>query len=338
MGSVKYSYSRVSTYGQCPWKYKLKYVDFNFVEVKSIAIDLGTLVHYIEQHISYALMRGDKPDYDKLVDDFYHINNPKKGPQDMEGGQLGVEQLAKKYPFDFFTIDESGTSYASRCDWYATEGIYRQEKFMAEHPSYRIFDVEKYFEFTFEGHILKGYIDRIWYDTETDQYIIDDIKTKNKFFDEDETKTPMQHCIYAMALKASLGLPKEPTNFFYDLPFVNARQPLGSMGCIGRAQKKLRGWFAKIDGEGVDKNLEQWKPKPSPLCYYCEYGGMNPQQPEGGRHLCPYYAIWKPGDKFTGKVLNEWKGMERHGFVMDTYKNTQCNDGQVVKKFDLSNF
>ena len=76
MGTVKYSYSRLSTYGQCPWKYKLKYVDFNFVPVDSIAIDLGTLIHFLEEHISYALMNGEKPDYDKLIDDFSRSRTP----------------------------------------------------------------------------------------------------------------------------------------------------------------------------------------------------------------------------------------------------------------------
>lgn len=345
MGTVKYSYSRLSTYGQCPWKYKLKYVDFNFVPVDSIAIDLGTLIHFIEEHISYALMKGEKPDYDKLIDDFRHINRPKTGPQDMDGGQLGIEALAKKYPFEFYATDENGSSYATRCEWYANEGIYRQEKFLEAHPTYKLFDVERYFEFTFEGHILKGYIDRIWYDTETDQYIIDDIKTKNKLFDEEETKTPMQHCIYAMALKSSLGLDTEPTQFFYDLPFVNTRQPLGTMHCISRAQKKLRTWFDKIDGKPMvngkpfDLDKDQWKPSPSALCYWCEYGGMNPHQPKEGKHLCPYYALWKQGDKYTGATLNTWGGMHNHERVMDQYLNVQCDEGDgASKEFDISCF
>ena len=74
MGVVKYSYSRVNTYGQCPWKYKLKYIDLNYVETSSLAIELGTLVHYIEEHISYALMEGHSPDYEHLIDEFYNIN------------------------------------------------------------------------------------------------------------------------------------------------------------------------------------------------------------------------------------------------------------------------
>lgn len=333
MGVVKYSYSRVNTYGQCPWKYKLKYIDLNYVETSSLAIELGTLVHYIEEHISYALMEGHSPDYEHLIDEFYNINNPKTSAQDMEGGQFGINILKDKYKSDFYTTDDKGQSYASRCEWYAQEGIYRQEKFLKEHPTYQIYDVEKYFEFVFDGHILKGYIDRIWYDTATKQYIIDDIKTKNKFFDEKDTKTPLQHCIYAMALKHALGLFTEPTQFFYDLPFVNARQPIGSMGCIKRAQTKLKALFQGIDEPSED----QWKPKPSPLCYYCEFGGLNPKQQPEGKHLCPYYSLWTPGSK-SFEALNEWKGMSKHEQVMEHYLNEQCISGQVTKEFDLNDF
>ena len=338
MGVVKYSYSRVETYNKCPFKYKLKYVDMHYIEANTLALELGTLVHFIEEHISYSLMKGEKPDYDALRDDFYNINVPKTGPQDMDGGQFGINILKEKYPHDFYTVDESGSSYATRCEWYAQEGIYRQEKFMIEHPTYQLFDVEKYFEFTFEGHIIKGYIDRIWYDTLTRQYIIDDIKTKNRFFDEKETKTPMQHCIYAMALKNALGLFTEPTQFFYDLPFIDARQPIGSMGCIGRAQRKLKNLFAAIDGLNEEDKENQWEPNPSPLCYYCEFGGLNPKLTPEGRHLCPYYSLWKPGTKFTGEKLNEWKGISRHEEVMDHFLNEQCRNGQAVKQFDLSDF
>lgn len=330
MGIVKYSYSRVDTYGKCPWKYKLKYVDLHYIESSTLALELGTLVHYIEEHISYALMEGKKPDYDTLRDEFYNINNPKTHPQDMDNGQYGINILKDRYQSEFYTIDESGSSYAQRCEWYANEGIYRQEKFLNDHPSYKLFDVEKYFEFTFEGHILKGYIDRIWFDTRTNQYIIDDIKTKNKFFDEKDTKTPLQHCVYAMALKNALGLFTEPTTFFYDLPFINARQPIGSMGCIKRAQTHLKKLFAGIEAE-------EWQPKPSPLCYYCEFGGLNPKQPAEGKRLCPYYSLWKPGSK-TFEALNEWKGMERHEEVMEHYLNEQCKNGSTIKEFDLSNF
>ena len=74
MGIIKYSYSRVDTYGKCPWKYKLKYIDLHYTESSTLALELGTLVHYIEEHISYALMKGEEPDYDALREEFYNIN------------------------------------------------------------------------------------------------------------------------------------------------------------------------------------------------------------------------------------------------------------------------
>ena len=103
MGVIKYSYSRVETYNKCPFKYKLKYVDMHYIEANTLALELGTLVHFIEEHISYALMKGEKPDYDALRDDFYNINVPKTGPQDMDGGQFGINILKEKYPQSHWT-------------------------------------------------------------------------------------------------------------------------------------------------------------------------------------------------------------------------------------------
>lgn len=336
MGRVLFSYSRLSGYDKCPFKYKLHYEDRNFIDMPSLANELGTLIHWIEEQISLSFLDGKKPDYTKLLNDFYNINNPKTSPGDMDNGQFGINILKEKYQDDFYDVDENGDSYFRRCEWYAKEGIYRQEQFIKAHPSYKLVDVEKYFEFNFEGNIIKGYIDRIWFDEEKKIYIIDDIKTKKKLFDEKETKTPLQHCIYAMALKEAYGLKEEPTAFYYDLPFVNTRQPLGTIGCIKRAKTKLKKIF-----DGI--NSKEWSPKPGALCYWCEYSGTNPKQPPEGRHKCCYYSLWTPKNNKCYEKMNEWKGMEEHEKVMKKFLEDQCYEGstvvgpnnEIVKNFDI---
>ena len=49
------SYSKLSTFEQCPYKYKLIYLDNNYIKDDSIATEFGTLVHHIEEEIGKSL-------------------------------------------------------------------------------------------------------------------------------------------------------------------------------------------------------------------------------------------------------------------------------------------
>ena len=137
----RFSYTKVDTYNQCGWKYKLQYVEGRFFSTETIATALGTLIHLIEQRISEAYINGQEPDYPALVEDFWNINIPKKDKYDRTGGIQGVNYIRQKFQEEFFETDEEGGSYATRCKYYAEEGIYRQKRFLEEHPEIEIVDV-----------------------------------------------------------------------------------------------------------------------------------------------------------------------------------------------------
>ena len=40
------SYSRIDVFKQCPYRYKLKYIDKNYTNTSSLALDTGVLAHY----------------------------------------------------------------------------------------------------------------------------------------------------------------------------------------------------------------------------------------------------------------------------------------------------
>ena len=75
---TNYSYSRLQTYKQCPFCYNLKYNQKKFLETPSLAIFVGSLVHYIEEHISLHLRDKGSPNYKELRELLYDINIPKK--------------------------------------------------------------------------------------------------------------------------------------------------------------------------------------------------------------------------------------------------------------------
>ena len=216
--------------------------------------------------------------------------------------------LKQQYPEQYFATDEFGQSYATKTKYYLDHGIYRLEKWMKEHPDYVVYDTEKAFSITWQGEIFSGFIDRILYNQNTNSYIIEDIKTKDKPFKPDELATPLQFVIYVLALENVLDDPSAQISCYYDLPFCDQKQAAGTKGFMERGKNKLQQICYKI-------REKDFTPSPSPLCAWCNFSPTNPAQPEEGKGLCPYYSLWTSSNRvFT--VANEWEGIENHPIVL----------------------
>lgn len=136
--------------------------------------------------------------------------------------------------------------------------------------------------------MLSGFIDRILFNPKTGEYLVEDLKTKDHPFREEDLVTPLQFVIYTKALSESLNIPVEKIKCQYNLPFCDLIQPAGTPGFVDRGTKKINQIFEKI-------NNHDWTPKPSPLCYWCNFSDTNPSQPKEGKNLCPYYSLWTKG-------------------------------------------
>lgn len=301
----RYSFSKLNTFIQCPFKYYLKYVLGNFIDTSGLAAYFGSLVHHIEESIGNSIKNGEVINYDQLKEEFYNINRPKKDKHDISGDIFGINILKTKFKNEFYKIDAKGQSYATKAENYANVGIYRLENFMNNNPNLEIFSTEHHFEIEFHNVILTGSIDRILRDKNTGEFIIEDIKTKDKFFSEEETVTPLQAVIYSIALKSIANLNDFPATFRYDLPIVGARQSAGTKGFVKRGCEKIVKILEQIH------SLES-SPKPCPLCYYCEFKNA---------YMCPYHSLWTPEHK-TFSTSHEWAGLENHNRILEEYKNS----------------
>lgn len=341
----RFSYTKLSCEDQCGWKYRLQYVEKNHIYEDTLATELGTLTHAVLEAIARDIMAGREIDYAKYKDMFVNIDKPKKeekkdvlAPETSSSAKddgtsiFGVKILSKKYLEDFYEVDPvTGESYYQKCQDFLNGGIYGLERFMKENPNLEIWDVEHEFLVPYETEIdgkketvaLYGFIDRILRDKNTGEFIIEDIKTRGKPFDEAKLKTPLQFVTYAIGLKTELGLDDYPTQFWYSLPFCgNLRQQGGTKGFINRGIKKLD----KILKDQKEKNFI---PKPSPLCYWCAFSPTNPHQPEEGKLKCPYFSLWKPnGSAKSWEVLNHWEGDERHEIIMKKFLLEQQGPGK----------
>lgn len=294
----RYSYSKISTYHQCPMKFKIHYLDKNYVFNESIATEFGTLVHATEEAIALALQARMPINYIELKNKFI----------------LGCKKLAHKYPEDWMKLDKSNRTYAEKMYTYLESAIYRLEQFMVDHPDLEIIGIEQKFEYDYDGvHSFTGSIDRAFINKITGEILIQDIKTWPVPAQNSELKAPAQFTVYAMAAQQLWGAEADKIKCEYDLPLCDLRQVSFSEDIIADGRPQLDKWFAGI-------TQGNFKPSPSPLCYFCQYCPNSPSYAGDGNVLCPYHSLWTR-ENATRETAIKWMGLELHDMAVKQYKD-----------------
>ena len=287
----RYSYSKISTYKQCPMKFNIKYLEKNFIFNANIATDFGTLIHEIEEAIAKTIQEGIATvDYVKLKNKFL----------------IESRKLAIKYPTEFFTPDKSGRTYQEKTYFYLDSAIYRLEKFMRQHPELRIIGIEQKFDFNYDNiHSFNGSIDRAFRNIETGEIIIQDIKSWAVPAQPSELKAPLQFAVYAMAAKELWDTPYDKIRCEYDLPLCEVMQPATAIDLVSEGRRALDKLFKGI----TDR---KFKPTITALCHWCEYNPLaNPNiintHPNA---VCPYFSTWQKSGDNVRDVMVAWQGPE----------------------------
>lgn len=294
----RYSYSKISTYHQCPMKFKIHYLDKNFLFNESIATEFGTLVHATEEAIAIALQASQHINYIELKNKFI----------------IGCKKIAQKYPEDWKKLDKSDRTYTEKMYMYLDSAIYRLEQFMCDHPELEIIGIEQKFEYNYDGiHSFTGSIDRAFRNKITGEILIQDIKTWPVQAQKNDLKAPAQFTVYAMAAQELWGVKADKIKCEYDLPLCDLRQALLSEDIIADGRPQLDKWFAGIT-EG------NFKPSPSPLCYFCQYCPSSPSYAGEGKVLCPYHSLWTR-ENSTRETAVQWMGLELHDMAVKQYKD-----------------
>lgn len=309
----KYSYSKISTYKSCGFKFLLKYKEKNFIDSSSIATDFGSLVHAVEESIANAIKDGLPINYIALKNNFI----------------IECRKIAIKYPNDFFKQDKSGRTYRNKMYLYLESAIYRLENFMKNNPDLEIIGIEQKFEYDYDGeHSFNGSIDRAFLNKNTGEILIQDIKTWPVPAQANELKVPLQFAVYMMAAQQLWEVPFEKIKCEYDLPLCDTIQPALSDNIVEECKSVLDKLFKGI------KN-ENFKPTVSALCHWCEYNPLtNPsileEKPEA---VCPYFSTWqKSGDNVRDTLLT-WQGLDTvkvdQQFCVSQLKQQMLNQNTV---------
>lgn len=290
--SNRFSYSRIDTFVQCGFKYKLRYEDGHYINTDSLATELGTAIHETEETIANSLQVNEPVNYialkNKLIEAYIVLEH--------------------KYKEAFNTPDKSNRTCKDKLFSYLSTGIYRLEKFLLANQHLSVIATEKEFEFTIFETTFHGFIDRILYDSYNSAYIVQDIKTYAVPLEKKNLAVPLQFVVYAHAMEALFNVPADSIKCSYDLPFCDLIQEAGSKDFINKGTEELHKLLNLIDSK-------DFVPKPTPLCHWCEYCPTNPNQDPAGKNLCPYYSLWTKENK-THQVANKWEGMENHEQVL----------------------
>jgi len=297
----RFSYSKIDTYSQCGFRYKLRYVDKHFVDTGGLATELGTAIHETEETIANAIKAGEPINYIALKNNLI----------------LKAMELEYKYKESFGQEDKSGRTCKEKIYEYLTSGIYRLDNFLMANGHLKVVDTEKEFEFILPGTdvTFHGFIDRILYNIRTDKYIVQDIKTYAVPVEKKNLAVPLQFVVYTHAMKELYGVEIDNIECQYDLPFCNLTQDAGAEGFMHEGTQKLQNLLTAI-------NEQDFAPKPTPLCHWCEFCPTNPNQSPEAKNLCPYHSLWTRENK-TQQVASHWAGLENHELVLFEYIKCQ---------------
>lgn len=278
-----FSYSKMEVFKTCPFQYDKKYNGKMRTNDTSIALELGSLCHYVLE--MKGKMLQDEVDYDFLKNiEIYGAD-----------GLLGTKELKKKYWEEWYAKDNaSGMNYDQKMKIF--DDIVHTEM---ETDNWTPFLFEHSFEFVWNNRcIIHGFIDRV--DKRGNDFKVIDYKTSKKVYDQSKLSTSLQFGIYCLAILNEFGA--LPVESMYRFILIDEHQYALTRGWEKRLIKAIEKILDSIDlmeKEGV------WNPKPCPLCHWCNFSATNPNATTY-KHECDYYSLWTPTNKTfkTNKIFN----------------------------------
>ncbi|GBE19679.1 MAG TPA: PD-(D/E)XK nuclease family protein [Candidatus Pacearchaeota archaeon] len=250
-----YSHSKISTFEQCPLKFKFRYIEKIVPDIeKSIELHLGNMVHRALEWLYIQVMNKKIPSIEDVI--AYYSNQweehylpdiviVRKNLTEKDYFNKGVEFLVNYYlkhkPFDENTLEI--------------------EKRI-------VLDLDKDGEYK-----IQGFIDRLSYNLQTKEYEIHDYKTANNLPQQEKIDNDRQLALYSIAIKNLFGQDKEVCLIWHFLAHDKRI-------CSKRTNEQLEN-LKKETIESI-KKIESEKIFPynkTRLCDWCEY-----------RTICPAFS------------------------------------------------
>lgn len=248
-----YSHSRLNTFEQCPFKYKLKYINKVKSEIPdTVETFLGSRVHETLEKLYTDLEHQKKNTVEGLIQ-YYQSQWKKHWSED-------ILIVKKQYPMKNY--QKMGEQYIK--DYYTHYFPFDQNKTIAIEDRI-IIDLDESGKYR-----LQGYIDRLS-ERENGHYEIHDYKTNSRLPTPGHIKNDRQLALYAIGVKNQYPNVKDVQLIWHFLKFdkeITSKRTESEL-------KKL-----KNDTINLIKKIEKTKSftvNPSFLCNWCDFKPICPQ-------------------------------------------------------------
>ncbi|MFA5173862.1 MAG: PD-(D/E)XK nuclease family protein [Candidatus Pacearchaeota archaeon] len=249
-----YSHSKISTFEQCPLKFKFRYLDKIIPEVEeSIEGFLGNTVHTTLEWLYKNVMNKNIPKLDELIE--FYIN--KWTANFSNEIRIVKEDLDSEYYFN------QGIKFI--INYYKSHYPFSDNTIALEHRILINLDPEGKYK-------LQGYIDRLVHNRENNVFEIHDYKTGNFLKSQEELDKDRQLALYCLGIKETFQNAKDVFLIWHFLAFDEKIVSKRTDEELENLKKDTINSIQKIESE------TEFKPCPSKLCKWCEF-----------RNICPLF-------------------------------------------------
>lgn len=248
-----YSYSKISTFEQCPLKFKYRYIEKIIPKIdKTIDSHLGKCVHSTLEWFYSEIKKNNIPTMDELIS-FY------------------LQKWEEDYFPEMPIIDEKLTARD-----YLNKGIGFLVTYYLENKPFddNTLEVEKEISINLDldgGYKIKGFIDRLSYNLATNEYEIHDYKTSNSLPRIEKIENDKQLSLYSIAIKELFGYDKEVKLIWHYLAHNKKISRKKTNADLDLLKKEILELTKKIE------QTKEFPPNKSILCNWCEYKDICPE-------------------------------------------------------------
>jgi len=255
-----YSHSKLSTFEQCPFKYKLRYIDkIKPVIEKTIESHLGSAVH------------------DTLE---WLYNSVKENPNK----EISLDEIITYYSIkwqDEFSDEILVVKKEMSAKDYFNKGVEFLINYFQEHSPFKDGTIECEKRITIdldENTKLQGFIDRLVYDIDSGKYEIHDYKTANQLPTQEKMDNDRQLALYSIAIKELYGHDKEVLLIWHYLAHKQKIISKRTNEQLENLKQETKELIEKIE------NTKYFPANKSILCEWCEYKDVCPAWNSNSSH------------------------------------------------------
>jgi len=244
---VIYSYSRLSTFEKCPLKFKFHYIDRLEPEIKeTIESFLGHAVHQTLQWIYEEVAKGKTLKLDDVINNYVYNWNTEFRKEI----RIVKEELDSEHYFN------QGIKFL--IDYFIKYSPFLDNTIATEKEVLIYLDPNGKYK-------LKGYIDRLVHNKETNIFEIHDYKTGGFLKTQEELDNDKQLALYSIAIKQLFENVQDVHLIWHFLAFNQKITSKRTDEQLEALKQELMQLIDKIE------STKDFPANPSMLCKWCEF-------------------------------------------------------------------